>query len=119
MSGDKQVFQNAMNQGHSAAWDQDWEEASSSYRIALNEFPDDLIAITSLALALYELQKYPEALGYYQQAAQLSPADPVPMEKVAEIYERTGDLVNATKSYMDIAELYARNKNGGKAIRRG
>ena len=117
MSGDQQVFQNAMNQGHSAAWDQDWEEAASYYKNAINEFPENLIALTSLALALHELQKYPEALGYYQHAAQLSPDDPVPMEKVAEIYERTGDLVNATKSYMDIAELYARNKNGEKAIR--
>ena len=51
MSGDQQVFQNAMNQGHSAAWDQDWEKASSYYHIAIDEFPDKYIALTSLALA--------------------------------------------------------------------
>ena len=28
MSGDQQTYQDAMNQGHSAAWDQDWQTAS-------------------------------------------------------------------------------------------
>ena len=117
MSGDQQVFQNAMNQGHSAAWDQDWEKACSYYRVAIDEFPENSIALTSLALALFELQKYQESLEYYQRAAQLSPNDPVPLQKVAEIYERMGDLDKATKAYMDVAELYARNKDIEKAIR--
>lgn len=117
MSGDQQVFQNAMNQGHSAAWDQDWEKASSYYRVAIDEFPENYIALTSLALALFELQKYPQSLEYYQRAAQLSPDDPVPMQKVAEIYERMGNLAKATKAYMDVAELCAHSKDVEKAIR--
>jgi tetratricopeptide (TPR) repeat protein len=117
MSGDQQIFQDSMNKGHSAAWDQDWEKASSYYHIAIDEFPENIIALTSLALALFELQKYPEALGYYQRVNHLSPNDPVPMQKIAEIHEHMGDLVNATKSYLDVAELYARNKDVEKAIR--
>jgi len=117
MSGEQQAYQNAMNQGHSAAWDQDWETASSYYRIAINEFPENPNALTSLALALFELQKYPEALDYYLRAAQISPNDPIPFQKVAEIQERLGDLGKATKAYMDVAELYARNKDVEKAIR--
>lgn len=117
MSGDQQKYQEAMNQGHSAAWDQDWETACSFYRVAINEFPDNLNAQTSLALALFELQKYPEALVYYQRAAQISTNDPVPMQKVAEIQERLGDLGKAAKAYMDVAEIYAHNKDVDKAIR--
>ena len=117
MSGDQQVFQNAMNLGHSAAWDQDWGKASSYYRIAIDEFPENVSALSSLALALYELQKYPEALEYYQRVAKLTPIDPVPAQRMAEIYERSGDQVNAAKSYMDVAELYARNKDVEKAIK--
>jgi tetratricopeptide (TPR) repeat protein len=117
MSGDQQQYQDAMNQGHSAAWDQDWETASSYYRVAISEFPENLNALTSLALALFELQKYPEALKYYLRASQLSSDDPVPMQKVAEIQERLGNSGNATKAYMDVAELYARNKDVEKAIR--
>jgi hypothetical protein len=33
-----------MNQGHSAAWDQEWDEAASLYRSAVNEFPNNLTA---------------------------------------------------------------------------
>ncbi len=116
MSGDQQAYQYAMNQGHSAAWDQDWEKASTFYRIAISEFPENTSALTSLALALFELQKFPEALEYYQRAATLSPNDPLPMQKVAEIQERSGDWEKATKAYMDMAELHARNKDIENAI---
>ena len=34
------VFQKAMNEGHSAAWDQDWRKAAAEYRKALQELPD-------------------------------------------------------------------------------
>src|SRR4030043_650951 len=116
MSGDQQVFQDAMNQGHSAAWDQDWEKASFYYHIAIDEFPENITALSSIALALFEIQKFPEALEYYQRVTRLSPNDPLPMLKVAEIYERLGNLENATKSYMDVADLYIRNKDVEKAI---
>jgi tetratricopeptide (TPR) repeat protein len=116
MSGDQQIFQSALSQGHSAAWDLDWGKAVSYYRIAIDEFPENITALSSLALALYEIQKYPEALEYYQRVTQLAPDDPVPMQKSAEIYERLGDLNNAAKAYMSVAEIYARSKDVEKAI---
>ena len=53
-----------MNQGHSAAWDQLWDQAASFYRMALEEFPNHPQALTSLGLALYEMANYQEALQY-------------------------------------------------------
>ncbi len=116
MSGDQHAFQYAMNQGHSSAWDQDWNKASTFYRMALAEFPENYNALTSLALALFELNKYTEALDYYQRAALVSPNDPMPMQRAAEILERMGDQDRAIKAYMDVADLYARNKEVEKAI---
>ena len=116
MSGDRQVFLNALNQGHSAAWDQEWEKASTYYRLAVNEFPADINALNSLALALFQLQKYPESLEYYQRAAKISLNDPMPRQKIAEIYEHMGDFINGSNAYMDVAELYARNKDIEKAL---
>jgi tetratricopeptide (TPR) repeat protein len=116
MSGDQQAFQYAMNQGHSAAWDLDWEKACSFYRVALAEFPDNASALTSLALALFELQNYQEALNYYQQAAKISPTDPMPMQKVAEIQEHLGNMKSASAAYMSVADLYARSREVEKAI---
>lgn len=117
MSGDQQAYQYAMNQGHSSAWDQEWEKAITFYRMALGEFPDNYNALTNLALAYFELQKYPEALDYYQQAAAVSPNDAMPIEKVAEIYEHLGDREKAIKAYLNVAEVYARNKEVVKAVR--
>jgi hypothetical protein len=36
MAGRMDVFQQAMNQGHSAAWDQLWDRAAGYYRQALD-----------------------------------------------------------------------------------
>jgi tetratricopeptide (TPR) repeat protein len=116
MSGDQHAYEYAMNQGHSCAWEQDWEKASTFYRMALVEFPGNYPALINLALALYELHNYQESLEYYQRAADVSPDDPMPLEKVAEIQQRLGDLNKAVRAYMDVAELFARKKDVEKAI---
>jgi tetratricopeptide (TPR) repeat protein len=116
MSGDQQAFDYAMNHGHSCAWDQEWDKACTFYRMALAEFPENYNALTDLALALFELKKFQEALNYYQRACAISPTDPMPWQKVAEIQERLGDVNNATKAYMDVAEVYTRNKDTEKAV---
>jgi len=92
-----------MNQGHSAAWDQQWEQAASYYRRALQEFPDNPIALTNMGLALFELKKHTEALTYYQKAARVSENDPLPVEKIARIYERLGKLPEAVQASIQAA----------------
>lgn len=109
-------FQHAINQGHSAAWDQNWDKAAEYYAQALDEIPDHPKALANLALALYESQNYQEALKYYQRTAEVSPNDPVPLEKAAGILERMGHLAPAVIAYMQAAELYARSKDIEKAI---
>ena len=58
MPGREDIFQKAMNEGHSAAWDQEWDKAVAAYRQALQEFPDHPKALNSLGLALYQLGNY-------------------------------------------------------------
>jgi tetratricopeptide (TPR) repeat protein len=116
MIGNEDLFTRAMNQGHTAAWDQTWDKAASHYRKALDEFPDNPKALASLALALYELGEYKEALNNYRRAAELSPHDPTPHVKIAEILERTGQRSEAITVYMRVAELYANSRDFEKAI---
>lgn len=116
MTGREDLFQQAMNQGHSAAWDQAWERAAGFYRQALGFSPAHPRALASLGLALYELQNYDEALKVYLQAARTSPGDPLPLEKLAQLYERRGDLERASKACLQAAELYLKNRDAGKAI---
>jgi tetratricopeptide (TPR) repeat protein len=116
MAGRQNVFQQAMNQGHSAAWDQMWDKAAAFYRQALDEFPEDAQALTNLGLALIELQEYNEALECYFKAAKIKPDDPLPVEKIAQLYERQGDIEQAAQAAMRAAEMNLRTREVAKAV---
>src|SRR5690242_9472234 len=116
MAGKKDIFQKAMNQGHSAAWDQEWSKAAECYSAALEEFPDHPQALSSLGLALFEMQDYVAALQCYLKAAALGPNDPVPQEKIARIYERLGRLSEAITASLQAAEMHLKAHSADKAI---
>jgi tetratricopeptide (TPR) repeat protein len=79
MSGQEKHYQQAMNQGHSAAWEQDWGQAASYYRQALDDKKDDPQALINLALALFKMGEYQKSLQYYLLATKVAPNDPVPL----------------------------------------
>jgi tetratricopeptide (TPR) repeat protein len=116
MAGREDVFQKAMNDGHSAAWDQMWDKAAGFYKAALVEYPDHPKALNSLGLALYQLQQFDEALKVYQRVAKLTPDDPVPVEKTAQISERLGNLNEAIAAAMLAADKYLNLRDPDKAI---
>jgi tetratricopeptide (TPR) repeat protein len=116
MPGREDVFQKAMNEGHSAAWDQDWKKAAAAYRKALQESPNQPKALNSLALALFQLGEFEESLRYYQQVAKLSPNDPAPFEKIAQISERLGNLNDAVDGAMKAAEAFLNQRDVNKAL---
>ena len=105
-----------MNEGHSAAWDQEWGKAAAAYRKALQEMPDNPKALNSLGLALFQQGSYEEALQIYKRAAQVSHQDPSPMEKLAQLFERTGHLQEATQAAARAAELFLNQRDVDKAI---
>ena len=116
MTGREDIFQKAMNDGHSAAWDQQWAKAAASYRAALQEFPDHPKALNSLALALYQQSQFEEALEAYKRVAQLTPDDPIPMERIAQLAERLGDLKTAVDAAMRAADQYINQREVEKAM---
>jgi len=116
MSGRDEIFQQAMNQGHNAAWDQAWDKAAGYYRQALEEFPNHPSALTSLGLALYELGQFDTSLHFYMQAVRATPQDPLPVEKISQIYDRLGNIERAGAAAYQAAELYLKNRDVNKAI---
>jgi len=116
MAGREDVFQKAMGMGHSAAWDQQWDKAAMDYQNALEEFPNHPRALSSLGLALFELQRYDESLQVFQKAAQAAPNDPVPLEKVGQLSERSGNIQEAIQSFLKAAELYIKSQDADKAL---
>jgi tetratricopeptide (TPR) repeat protein len=116
MAGNEEAFQKAISKGHSAAWDQQWDKAALAYQQALEEIPGNPKALTSLGLALFELQRFEESLQAYQKAVQAAPADPLPLEKVGQLLERLGNNKEAVQAFMHAAELYIKKQDSGKAL---
>jgi tetratricopeptide (TPR) repeat protein len=116
MSEREKRFQEAINQGHSAAWDQNWDRAAAFYKQALDEKPDDPKALNNLALAYFEMQEYAEALKTYLKVAEKTPNDPVPLEKASTLYEYLKKPEVGAEVAVRAAELYLQNKDIEKAI---
>lgn len=116
MSGREDVFQKAMNEGHSAAWDQEWSKAAGAYRRALEEFPDNPKALNSLGQALHQLNEVEQALQIYMRAVKFAPDDPVPTEKVSQLSERVGDLKTAAEAAIRAGDLFLRQRDTEKAL---
>jgi len=116
MSEQENTYQEEMNQGHSAAWDQDWELASKHYTAAIEVSPSSVQAVNNLGLAYFQLQRYQDAEACYKQAVKLSPEDPLAIERLAQICERTGKISRAAEYSMDAAEIYLKMKDVDKAI---
>lgn len=114
-SGDD-LFQQAMNAGHSAAWDGSWGRAAGFYRQALELSPNEPRALSGLALALYELEDYENSLRTYLQATRLAPEDPLLVDKISQLYERMGIADRAMAAAMQAAELYLKSHDAEKSI---
>lgn len=116
MTGNQDAYKNAMNQGHNAAWEQNWAEAARWYQQALDALPNDAMALTSLGLALFEQRRYDEALSFYQRAANLYPNDPGPLDKMARIFELQGRIPEAVQICMTASNLHLNMRDGDKAV---
>ena len=102
-----------------AAWDQRWDKAALAYQQALEEIPNDPKALTSLGLALYELQRYDESPLAYQQAAQVVSNDPIPQEKVGQLLERLGKNKEAIQAFLRADGILHQNQDLIKPLKIG
>jgi tetratricopeptide (TPR) repeat protein len=116
MPGDRAIYEQAMNAGHNAAWDGQWTQAITAYGQAVQQFQDDSEAHIFLGGALLEVGRLEDALKVYTRAYQLSPNDPIPLEKSADILEKLGRLKEAAQQYVNVAELYLTQRDLEKAI---
>jgi tetratricopeptide (TPR) repeat protein len=116
MPGNRANYEQAMNLGHSAAWEQDWVVAITNYGRAIQEFPDDAEAHLALGFGLLEAGRLDDALKVYTRAHQIMPQDPIPLEKSADILERIGRLKDAASQYVNVADLYLAQRDLNKTI---
>lgn len=116
MPGSREAYEQAMNAGHNAAWDQEWHLAVAAYGRAIREFPMDPEAHIHLGLGLFEIGRLEDALKIYSRASQLAKSDPIPLEKSADVLEKMGRLREAAQQYANVAEVYLGQRDLDKAI---
>ncbi|GIL08794.1 MAG: hypothetical protein BroJett033_3050 [Chloroflexota bacterium] len=116
MPGNQEAYEQHMNSGHNAAWDQNWSAAITAYGRALQEFPEDADAHIHMGLALLKAGRLDSALKVYMRAYQINQADPIPLEKSADVLERMGRLREAAQQYVNVAEMYLNQRDIDKAI---
>lgn len=116
MPGNRELYEQSMNAGHNAAWDQEWVTAITNYGRAIQEFPDDLEAHLALGFGLLEAGRLEDALKVYSRAHQIVPGDPIPLEKSADTLERLGRLKEAAQQYIVVADVYLAQKDLNKTI---
>jgi tetratricopeptide (TPR) repeat protein len=116
MAGRREIYDQALRQGSTAAWDQKWDQAISAYQKALVEFPNDPVAMDHLALAYTQCGQMDLALGTYQELIRHDAQNPVFHEKVANLLEQRGRIAEAVQMRMSAAELYLNRHEATKAI---
>lgn len=108
MVGDRVRFEEEIQKANDCVWAEQWREAASAYRQALAEFPDNDSALMGFAWALLNAGELDGALGVYERLTRLTPTDPGPWERAAEILERTGNEKRAADNYLQAASRYAK-----------
>ncbi len=116
MSGNKQRFQESLRRAHNFAWDRQWQQAIAEYRRALNEFDTDPLVWISLGVALLETKQLKDAKEAYRRACDLQPNNLSALQKLAEIYERLGDVENASQCYLQLASALQKSEPPTNAV---
>lgn len=116
MTGDLQLYEKSLREGHDFAWEGKWQQALRAYEAALDEMPDDPIVHSHLGHASFQLQRFERSLEAYTQASRLAPQDPAPLSRIAEIHELLGQRHAAADALCSMARIQQRRQDWTQAI---
>src|SRR5262245_51028858 len=116
MPGNRALFDRAMEQSREAARQKNWEEALKQSARALQEFPQDADARSSAAVALFNTNKYPQALQLFEELRKSDQNNPFFLEYLARIHEHMGNAQGAFATYIQLADLQAGRRLSMRAV---
>lgn len=117
MPGNRTIYETAMKKADSLAWDRKFKEAVNEYRRAIEEFPNDVAARTSLASTLRKLGALNDAIAEYSIAIKLAPDNLRLLNMLAEVQQQAGNREAAAQTYSRIALLQQREQNLQAAVK--
>lgn len=116
MPGNRALYDRAMEQSREAARQKSWEEALKQAVRALQEFPQDADARSSVAVALFNTGKYPQALQLFEELRGNDPNNPFFLDYLARVHEHLGNSAAATAIYTELADLQQSRRLNARAI---
>ena len=109
-------YHQALKRGNAYNAREDWKRAFHSFRVALAEAPQAPEAYAGLGEACFGLKMVDRALESYKLAARYSRGDLQYLERVADLQERLGLLLEAARTYMAVAEIQLRHRQLDEAV---
>ncbi len=106
MPGNRLRFEEAIQKANDFVWAEQWNDAIQAYRRALKEAPENVSALMGYAWALLNNEDLDEAVEVYEKLTKLSPEDPGPFERIAEIAREREESDRARTMYLAAAERY-------------
>lgn len=116
MAGNKQVFDESLQQADSYANNNQWKEALAAYVRAAREFPNDVPTRTKIALALLKTGRFDDALKQYEGLSRAHPDDTELLTRIVEIYHRTGQTDKTVESLLRIKNVYSKHNQVAEAL---
>jgi len=116
VTGKRKVFEDALREANNFAWDGQWKKAIAAYQRALEEFPQDASVRGNLAQAFAVAGNLDAALAEYQQLSALTPDEPAPLLRMADICVRRGEAERAAEKFGAVATLAEQAGNPTRAV---
>lgn len=116
MPGNRALFDRAMEQSREAARQKNWDEALKQAARALQEFPHDVDARSSVVVALFNTGKYAQALQLLEELRAADANNPFFLEYLARTHERMNNVPAAVTTYTQLAELQQSRRLTMRAI---
>jgi tetratricopeptide (TPR) repeat protein len=116
MPGNRAIYDRALEQSREAARQGEWERAFKEAYRALQEFPNEVAARTSLAVALFNTGKLTQALRVFEELQSKDQANPFFLEYIARIQDNNGNAPAAIRAYLQLADSHQERRLGAKTI---
>ncbi|MFT5196083.1 MAG: tetratricopeptide (TPR) repeat protein [Cellvibrionaceae bacterium] len=116
MVQDIQKYQKSVKLGEQLNAQEKWKEAIGAFRIALSEIKDRPEAYVGLAESCMGLKQYDRAFDCYKLAVRNSDEKVKYLQRITDIQERMGRLIDAARTYMAIGEILFKQQELEDAI---
>ncbi len=116
MAGNRAIYDRAMEQSREAVRLKRWDEALKNAARAVQEFPRDNDARTTVAIALFHTGKLQQALQLLEEMRASDPENTFYLEYIARAQERQGNVDAALATYQNLVELHQNRRAFVKTI---